>query len=188
MYEPYQKQSYSNRCYIRSAQQVDRLTVPVLGGKKKTAYAAIEIDRQQRWGQTHWRSICTNYGKAPYFEYMAPYFEPILFAQHTYLHELSLALFTLCLDLLQIKKTITLETEAPSTAAEGVHAIHLIHPRKESALSDSYHPVAYQQVFGSAFIGNLSIIDLLFCKGPEAYAVLQASSKGKEHSLLYHGS
>lgn len=182
MYEPYQKQSYSNRCYIRSSQQVDRLTVPVLGGKKKMPYAAIQIDQQQKWAQTHWRSICTNYGKAPYFEYIAPYFEPILLGHHTYyLHELSLALFAQCLELLQIKKTITLETEAPSTAAEGVHAVHHIHPRKEGTLSDIYHPVTYQQVFGTTFIENLSIIDLLFCKGPEACAVLKASSKAKKN-------
>ncbi len=59
IHEKYQKQSYSNRCYILGSQKVDRLTVPVIGGKKQVPYSSIKIDYQQKWGQTHWRTICT---------------------------------------------------------------------------------------------------------------------------------
>jgi len=175
MYGQYQKQSYSNRCYILGAQKVDRLTVPVIGGKKQVPYSMIKIDNQQKWAQTHWRTIKTNYGKAPYFEYMETYFQSIFWTHYTYLYELSLTLFTLCLDLLQLKKTVTLQTSSMYSEVEGVHAIHDINPKKQHSISKIYQPVAYQQVFGTEFIGNLSIIDLLFCKGPEACKVLEAS-------------
>jgi hypothetical protein len=37
--------------------------------------------------------------------------------------------------------------------------------------------MSYQQVFGSGFVENLSLIDLLFCEGPRAASILIASWK-----------
>lgn len=172
----YQKQTYSNRCYILGSQQVDRLTVPVVNGKKKIAYCDIQIDHQQKWPICHWRSIATNYGKSPYFEYLADYFQPLLLSPYTYLYELNLALFMLCLELLQLRKSVKINREYYIKSSSGiVDARHLIRPQTHFSTRDQYQPFCYQQVFGTEFIANLSIIDLLFCQGPEAYHILQKS-------------
>lgn len=172
----YQKQTYSNRCYILGSQQVDRLTVPVIGGKSKPSYCDVKIDYQQNWSICHWRSITTNYGKSPYFEYLASYFKPIFFHQYTYLYELNLALFALCLDLLQWSKSVKTIKEYIQRPSSGiVDARYLVRPQVCSNSSKQYQPFCYQQVFGTKFTGNLSIIDLLFCQGPQAYDVLQKS-------------
>ena len=37
------------------------------------------------------------------------------------------------------------------------------------------HP--YDQIFGVNFVPNLSVLDLLFCKGPESKDILKLSKK-----------
>ncbi len=40
-----------------------------------------------------------------------------------------------------------------------------------------YRPKSYYQVFGNRFASNLSIIDLLFCEGPNASHIIKESVK-----------
>lgn len=69
--DPYDRQTYRNRCRIRGANKVEDLIIPVKSaGKILTKYA--EIDYQQKWINHHRRAIVSAYGKAPYFEYFAP--------------------------------------------------------------------------------------------------------------------
>lgn len=178
----YQKQTYSNRCYILGSKQVDRLTVPVIGGKKKISYCNMKIDYQQRWSICHWRSITTNYGKSPYFEYLADYFQPILLYPYTYLYELNLALLNLCLELLQLRKSVKTTREYIQSPSTGIlDARYVVRPQTHFSMRNQYQPFCYQQVFGTEFTGNLSIIDLLFCKGPEACDILQKSCISRDN-------
>ena len=50
-----------------------------------------------------------------------------------------------------------------------------IHPKVENNALDFYTPQAYTQVFGNQFVKNLSIIDLIFCEGPNAINILKKS-------------
>jgi hypothetical protein len=176
IYGNYQKQTYSNRCYILSSQQVDRLTVPVIEGKKKTLYKDIQIDHRQKWSICHWRSISTAYGKAPYFEYLSDYFYKILSQPPTHLYQLNLDLLKLCLELLGLKKDIKITSEyivnLPSFV---VDARGVISPQTPFSCRSKYEPCYYQQVFGTVFNANLSILDLLFCEGPNAYNIIKKS-------------
>lgn len=177
LYGNYQKQTYSNRCYILSSQQIDRLTVPVIGGTRKILYKDMQIDYQQKWPICHWRAICTAYGRAPYFEYLSDYFKEIIFQQYQYLYQLNLSLLNLCLRLLQLNKSIkTTDYYVPKPLNSIVDARNIICPQIHFSSHNYYHPFAYQQVFGTIFNANLSILDLLFCKGPEAYKILEKSS------------
>ena len=42
-----------------------------------------------------------------------------------------------------------------------------------------YYPVKYNQVFGSTFVDNMSLIDLVFCEGPGASKIVKASAVHK---------
>lgn len=174
--ESYQKQSYRNRCYIRTSQKVDRLTIPVRKGNSKLPYRTVEIDYDQPWEEQHWRALCTAYNKAPYFEYFAERFHTILLDRHAYLFDLNLALLQTCLKLLQVDKKIELSGHYEKALTGNlIDARYSLYPRNRLEKSKYYHPVQYQQVFGKTFHPNLSIIDLLFCKGHDAYGILNKS-------------
>ena len=177
--ESYQKQSYRNRCYILTSQKVDRLTVPIRKSSSKLPYRLIEIDYSQRWETWHWRAFCTAYSRAPYFEYFVEYFRTVFLKRHTYLFDLNLTLLRTCLKLLQINKEIELSAHYETGIISNVlDARYSIHPRNRLNDNAYYYPVRYQQVFGQAFHPNLSIIDLLFCKGCKAYSILDRSRNG----------
>jgi hypothetical protein len=52
-----------------------------------------------------------------------------------------------------------------------------IHPKEDFGLRNILNPRKYTQLFGSEFVPNLSIIDLLFCAGPESREILAKSQK-----------
>jgi WbqC-like protein family len=179
--ESYQKQTYRNRCYILTSQKVDRLTVPVRKSSRKFLYRTTEIDYSQPWRDLHWRALCTAYSKAPYFEYFAEYFRTILLRRYTYLFDLNLALLQTCLELLQLEKKVILSEHYEKKPAEYLaDARYSISPRHRLETRTDYHPVQYPQVFSKVFHPNLSIIDLLFCEGHNACAILQQATVGKD--------
>jgi len=175
-HEHFQKQSYRNRCYIRAANKVDMLSVPVLDGRRKVLIRDIRIDYQQGWLKDHWRAITSAYGKSPFFEYYAPYFEQILFKKHTFLYDLNWELLTKCLDLLQIRKNIKPSSYySKNLDLNTLDLRPVIHPKKNYLNNKIYRPFRYVQNFGSEFVPNLSIVDLLFCQGVEARQSLELS-------------
>ena len=175
--EYYVKQSYRNRCYILGANKVEMLTVPIVDGNKKILIKDIQIDYQQRWTEIHWRTIKAAYGKAPFFEFFGEYFQQTLQKKPQFLWDLNYELLTICLKLLQVKKTIRLtenfEKEPENTVFD---ARGLINPKKATESGLYYQPAAYQQNFGNEFVPDLSIIDLLFCRGNQSLGILKKSS------------
>ena len=173
--ENYQKQSYRNRCYLLTSQGITCLTVPIRKTRSKIAYKSIEIDHSQAWTRTHWRSFCTAYNKAPYFEYFSDQFYAILQQRHSYLFDLNVALLKTCLRLLQLEKkielTTTYEKHPPRDVLDVRYHVNL---QNRPTNSHMFNQHTYQQVFGHTFYPNLSIVDLLFCKGKEAVDILHA--------------
>lgn len=181
--ESYQKQTYRNKCYILTSQKVDRLTIPARKSNSKIMYRDVEIDYSQPWEALHWRALCTAYGKAPYFKYFADYFHAVFLRRYTHLFDLNLVLLQTCLQLLQLEKKIELSAfYEKKPVGHSVDARYSIGTRLDQ--SDYYHPRPYQQVFGTAFQPNLSIIDLLFCKGHDALTILQKSILSAHHATV----
>jgi len=176
VHENYQKQSYRNRCRILSAGGVLELSIPIrkTGGKMKITEA--KIDYQQKWVKDHWRTIRTSYGNAPFFEHFAGYFEEIYQRKYRYLLDLNIAFFELCWKLMRMDKTIQRsEYYQPEGIAGQLDLRSRIHPKNTSETKHFYKPCNYNQIFGRKFAGNLSIIDLLFCEGPDAFQILLKS-------------
>lgn len=168
-HEQYQKQSYRNRCYVLTANKVDALAVPVQHGTRHQPIRDLRIDNEQPWQTHHWRTIQASYGKAPFFEYYAPDFEIILRKNQSFLLDLNLELLTLCLKLLGVGTPINLTECYEKIPPPGLFdARSRINPRNGPGKHLFYHPEPYMQNFGQNFVPNLSIIDLLFCQGPDA--------------------
>jgi hypothetical protein len=176
-HEHFEKQTYRNRCYINTSNGVVVLIVPVVAAHAKTKVCDVRIDYRQKWLNNHWRSIQSGYGKAPFFEYYAEDLQRILFQKFELLYDLNLALLTMCLKMLKMDLTIveTL-TYQKNPTNDLIDLRSAINPKKTDSLNLFYKPAPYYQVFGNKFVQNLSILDLIFCEGPGAAGVVQASS------------
>ncbi|GAB2618884.1 WbqC family protein [Emticicia sediminis] len=174
--ENYVKQSYRNRCYILGSNKTEMLVVPVIDGNKKILIKDIRIDYSQRWDVNHWRTMSAAYGKSPFYEFYSDYFKDIYNKKHSFLWDLNFEILTMCLKLLRVNKTIrqaqSYEKEVNSTVFD---ARNLINPKNDTIHSQFYQPSPYQQNFGNEFVPNLSIIDLLFCRGNQASEILKKS-------------
>lgn len=175
--ENFIKQSYRNRTHILSSNKISHLSIPVLGGNSKHLINEIEIDNDQRWIDIHWRSIISAYGKAPFFEYYADYFHQVLFERHERLFDLNLKLLTLCLKLLDYNNVIIFSEKYQKTPDGGTLDLRsVIHPKKDFTMNAFYKPYSYIQLFGKEFVPNLSIVDVLFCEGPNTCNIIHQST------------
>ncbi|WP_379841894.1 WbqC family protein [Larkinella bovis] len=174
--EHYGKQSYRNRCYVLTANGIDRLTVPVLNGTHKQLIRDVRIDDRQAWPERHWRCLVTAYSKAPFFEYYADELQAVFRRKWSYLFDLNLELLTLCLKWLGWQKKLLLtEHFERQWAADILDAHALIDARGNVQNGRFYRPVSYPQNFGNVFVPDLSILDLIFCQGTGATDILRQS-------------
>ncbi|WP_143959846.1 WbqC family protein [Litoribacter populi] len=176
----YQKQTYRNRASIRLANKVESLSIPVKGGKGKL-YKEVEIDYEQKWVNIHLRGIKSAYGKAAFFEYFFPNYESVFESKPARLFDLNLELLTLCLRFLQHPVRLVVSTEYQSNV-EIQDLRGVIQPKQPYDARGIYRPVSYMQLFGLDFVPNLSVIDLLFCEGPQAGKIISQSKKTIEQS------
>lgn len=176
-YEHYEKQSFRNRCHILGPHRIETLIIPVTSKHGRPLVSDVRIDYSQKWLNNHWRTIRTAYGNAPFFEYYGPDVHDILFKRHAFLYDLDLELMTMCLKWLKrgaaVKETGSYKTEIENGV---VDLRGVINPKKEDGCNRFYKRTEYQQVFGSKFVPNLSIMDLIFNQGPGAWEVVKASA------------
>jgi len=173
--ENYQKQSYRNRAYVKVSNNILGLTVPINKEKQHQNIKEIKIDYSQSWLRQHWRTLQSAYGKAPFYEYYIDYFEKVFFKKPKFLIDLNNNLLTTCLNLLNnevnfvfLEENLHIDKESCFFDLKGI-----IHPKKGYAPERQNDTKIYTQVFGKGFVKNLSIIDLLFCEGPQARTILK---------------
>ena len=171
-HENYVKQTYRNRCRILGANGVDQLSVPVTGSGKGIRTREIKIDHGQKWLNRHWRAIQSAYGRAPYFEYYSDDFAVIFNRKHKYLFDLATELLTQCLENLQFDIKLNFSEAYIENPEKDLRDI--ISPKSAAGKAISYKQLPYQQVFGSNFVEGLSILDLIFCEGPQAGELLKS--------------
>lgn len=166
--EHFQKQTYRNRCTVLTANGPATLVVPVREGRSrhKTGIGQVAIDYRQPWLRQHWGAIEAAYGRAAFFEHYADELRAIYQQKPDFLFELNLALLSKCrawLRLSQVPEVIaTYRKRYPATV---LNARDLISPKKSLM---GYEPVVYRQNFGEHFFPHMSILDALFCQGPQA--------------------
>lgn len=175
-HENYVKQTYRNRCCIHSAQGTDRLVVPVIR-HGKILIPQIRIDYSQKWLNRHWRAIQSSYGKAPFFEFYGFGLREVLFRKYEFLYELNQALLSLCLKWLGLDVPI-MESDRyeRETQYPVVDLRNTVNPQKSAEWTESNFPFTYTQVFGRKFAPDLSVIDLIFCTGPEAGSMVRTAA------------
>ncbi len=172
----YQRQSYLNRTRILLANKVETLSVPIIGRRPKLPMDQIRIDYGQKWQAIHLRGLQSAYGKAPFFEFFFPYIQDIINSEAESLWGLNQKLLTICLKLLRIPVKISVSPQR-EIFEDMIDIRGRIVPGVPFSERNYYESAPYSQLFGKNFEPNLSILDLLFCAGPEAGKILRESIK-----------
>lgn len=172
-YENYQKGSYRNRAYIVGANGLQRLSLPLAKGKNnQQGIQQVQLSTPHAWAREHWQSIRSAYGNAPFYPYYADELAAQFEAPPALLWDFNLALLRIVFRLLQWEKTITTTSEFQiETQPDLLDLRQKITPKTYPPNVTGEPPyVFYPQVFQErhGFIANLSILDLLFCQGPQA--------------------
>jgi hypothetical protein len=176
-FEHYQKQTYRNRCYILTASGPAPLIIPVIHDQSRMVIKDVRVDYSQKWLNNHWRTILSAYGKAPFFEYYQQDLHDVLFGKQTFLFDLNMSLLRMCFKWLRYNIALSETTLYEKEAGTGINDYRsLISPKKQDSCNSFFKSVGYHQVFGNKFVPNISIIDLIFCEGPGAPAVIRASA------------
>jgi hypothetical protein len=175
--EHFVKQSFRNRCWVNAAHGPEMLVVPLTGKHGKIPFRDIQVDFGTKWKNNHWRTICSAYARAPFFEHYSDDLNEIFFRNTRFLCDLNERLLSLCLGSLGVQKKISATVTYEKDPKDVFDLRSAIRAKESYELRPFYQPASYHQVFGNAFAGNLSLLDLLFCEGPDAVSILKASRK-----------
>jgi hypothetical protein len=165
-YENYQKRSYRNKCLILAANGVLPLTVPLKSGKNnKMPISDVLISYDDHWQKKHLTTISSAYTSSPYYEFYIDEISDILLKNYKNLFDLNYSIIEWFCEQFNIPLSNSIEY----IKAEKDDCRQAILPKNREM---SYAP--YIQVFTEKyeFQSDLSILDLLFCKGPEMKSYL----------------
>jgi len=177
MNDHYSKQTYRNRCRINGANKIEDLIIPIKNiSNHKMLTKEVDIDHNQKWLSKHVRAIQSAYGKAPFFEYYSHEIFDIFDKRKQNLLELNKELLTKCLEFLDWKLGLEFSGSEGETDKNNLYnAKNEINPKNPILENSIYSPSKYFQVFGNNFVQNLSILDLIFCEGPQARQIIEKS-------------
>lgn len=178
--ENYTKGSFRNRTYIAGVNGKLRLSIPLLKGKnQQQSIKEVKISYAEAWHSAHWIAIQSAYGNSPFFEHYCDDIKSCFYKRPSFLFDFNLDLFHTLIKLLKIDLSISFSDEYHKNPHSGIIDFrNMIHPKKEiDPLKINYHSPTYAQVFQekTGFIADLSVLDLLFCVGPQASQILEGA-------------
>src|SRR5690606_33893615 len=138
----------------------------------------VRVSYDTPWNEVHWKSIEAAYNSSPYYLYYKDDIEPIFKKKCTFLKDLNEAALRIAIECCDLDTPVSYSEDFHPVYAASVKDLReVIHPKKDLEADTEFRPQPYRQVFGpgKAFIPNLSILDLIFNKGPESPLVLRDS-------------
>ncbi len=196
----FEKNSFTNRNKIKTAQGATWLTVPLLTKGKfgGLAIQTIEIDNKSKWTKKHLTSIHQNYRKTPFFENYFSELEKIYKQEWANLNQLVSKLNTLFLEWLKIDTKIIYSSDLKINSTKSKLVLDLCKKMKttkyisgavgkdyletevfiqnqiEVVFQNYQHPI-YNQLYQSksSFEPYMSILDLLFNHGENSLEIIK---------------
>lgn len=172
-HDSYQKQTYRNRCVIATANGLQALTVPVeheaCNKQEASKTKDLRISDHNQWRRVHWNALQSAYSESPFFDYYADDIHPFFEKKYTFLLDFNEAIRQTVCALIDIHPNVVYSSafmvQGPASK-DFRDVIHAKHPQHD----DDFTPKPYWQVFQHryGFQPNLSVLDLLFCMGPES--------------------
>jgi WbqC-like protein family len=196
-----EKNSFTNRNKVRTAQGWSWLTVPVNTSGKFGALAImnVELANDRGWAQKHWATLRLNYGKAPFFQRHAAFFEDVYRRSWLKLHDLAWTITSYLLDAFAIQTPLYFSSQMNAIGKkdelvlnlcrEMSATVYLSGPLGKDYLREGlfaeqgvsvryhdYHHPTYKQVY-SGFEPYMSALDLLFNTGPRSREILMTQQE-----------
>lgn len=185
------RRDWRNRNRIKTPQGVRWLTVPVLTkGRARQSIRETQTDGPH-WADVHWRTIQSNYARAPHFDYIAASIEPTFKNPPANLSALNEQLIKSICVMLGISTRITTDQNyrliegkllrAADLCEQSGATTYVSGPAAKAYLDESILRACgiqtewfdysgypeYPQLWGD-FVHEVSILDLLFNCGPDA--------------------
>ena len=169
----YQKQTYRNRAYIYGANGRLLLNVPVKHThKNRQLFKDIRIANEEDWQTLNWKSIQSAYRSSPFFEYYEDDFVHLFEKKYKFLIDHNFECIDTVLNCLEMELDYSKTTNFQEDVSPITDYRFLANARKEKKFGFEAYPQVFMEKFG--FIGNLSILDLLFNEGTNALNYLQS--------------
>lgn len=170
-HENYQKRSFRNKFIIAGANGPLTLTIPLKKGKHQGQLITdVLIAYDEPWQKKHLWTIMTAYQSAPYFEFYYVNIEKLYVQASKYLFDFDWIIIEYFCQLLDIDPpTFTLQYQ--NSAQQDLRG--KMTPKNYF----EFLVPPYNQVFEDrhGYLNNLSILDLLFCLGPESSVYLKTN-------------
>lgn len=183
----YSRQSFHNRCRLRTPQGWQWISVPLRGGQHGRPIADTAIEGDPYWMRKHWRSFVHNYGTAPFFPFYEEAIRELLHRPWHRLGDLTSATVELLASLIGVETHLVRASGldgAPATlpavrevaGADDVIAFEEVaaHDAAEMPLVGAFRfreQERWQNFAG--FEPHCSALDLLFNYGAEARRLLR---------------
>jgi hypothetical protein len=196
----YKKNEWQNRNRIKTAQNLQWITVPVRYHFPEKILE-VHINNGVDWARKHLQALITNYSRAPYYSEYMPIFEEVYSGEWEFISELNVHLIERLKSVLDLDEKSTVLSsdlelrEEPTdrlidickalgadtylAGQGGADYMDLTRFEKNGLkliVQEFQHPV-YPQLFGG-FHSHLSIVDLLFNCGPESMNIIREANGG----------
>ncbi|MEQ9301540.1 MAG: WbqC family protein [Cyclobacteriaceae bacterium] len=176
-HENYIRQTYRNRAEILGSNGVINLTVPVERGRSRQLMKDTLVDNTSNWQKVHWRSIRSAYGKSPFFEYYADQLIPYYERRYQYLVDINHDLLSCLVKLADLGIDWSYSEQYINTEGIGIQDYRsIVNPKNKEEFLGKLSAHAYPQVFGSKFVKGMSLIDMLFCEGPNTGSMIRKTT------------
>lgn len=176
--EPYRKMSFRNRCVVAGSNGLIHLSVPLENGRaQKQPVRDVRISYSGDWQLQHWRTIESCYNRSPFFEYYRTWLEGFFSKRFTFLADMNMEVLEWVQQQVKLKAVISVtDVYLKTYPGETLDLRGYFMPKNFQSPAVAGEPIRYTQVFADriGFQPNLSVLDLLFCCGPQAHALLQA--------------
>ena len=181
--ERYVKQTFRNHCLIATANGIQKLTVPVAVDHHPALTSEVRLSDHGKWRSEHWNALCSAYGESPFFDYYADDFRPF-FERHDWemLVDFNQAIVMKVVELIEPTPNPSRRDGRLNTLVNNNTLVTnntLVNNDSNVEANQTTLPlggvgggliIPYWQVYQQrhGFLPDLSILDLLFCMGPEA--------------------
>lgn len=170
--ENYQKRSWRNRTIIMGPQGRQLLSVPLKKGKNnKMPIRSVKISQDEDWKRLHLKTIQNNYQSAPYFDHYFPKVVEQYQKNYRFLWNWNLDWIHFWKENLdfrfRVEKTDTFGSPEGAFKANDEKERNSL---ELHCMKSFWYPQVFEEEHG--FAKNVSIMDMLFCTGPETRSYL----------------
>jgi hypothetical protein len=189
---------YGTRCQIKTKDGPKWLTVPIKRRGEFQLIKDVEIENSVNWRKSHWETIRHSYAKSPFFVAYGKLFEKIYVQDWVRLADLNIALIKIIMGILALDTPLVYASDLGVEGTSTELLVNICRRLKGDAYLSGFGGVKYQdvQMFKAAeinlgysnfihpeygqqwgdFIPGLSVIDLIFNRGPDALRMIKGGT------------